>query len=141
MVISWRGGDAERYKSQTRDETFVSEASFLGPPESYARMGRAEALVARRFSGAVSAMRLKCRMRVQNYCFFGIWPIVVRALKMACPDLCFSASDFPLPIAGGKRKNYKCQKYKILQVRGGNNCRYEEVAKSTSSYLLFYRAS
>ena len=31
-------------------------------------MGRAEALVARRFSGAVSAMRLKCRMRVQNYC-------------------------------------------------------------------------
>ena len=26
VVISWRGGDAERYKSQTRDETFVSEA-------------------------------------------------------------------------------------------------------------------
>ena len=39
-MLSWRGGDAERYKSQTRDETFVSEASFLGPPESYARMGR-----------------------------------------------------------------------------------------------------
>ena len=41
-----------------------------GSPKSYARMGRAEALVARRFSGAVSAMRLKCRMRVQRYCFF-----------------------------------------------------------------------
>ena len=26
MVISWRGGDAKRCKSQTRDETFVSEA-------------------------------------------------------------------------------------------------------------------
>ena len=60
-------------QSLTREETFVSEASFLGPPESYARMGRAEALVARRFSGAVSAMRLKCRMRVQNYCFFLTW--------------------------------------------------------------------
>ena len=45
--------------------------------------------------------------------------------------------DFPLPIAAGNAKNYKCQKYKILKVRGGNNCRYEEVAKSTSSYLLF----
>ena len=28
-----RGGDAERCKSLTRDETFVSEASFLGPPK------------------------------------------------------------------------------------------------------------
>ena len=27
------GGDAERCKSLTRDETFVSEASFLGPPK------------------------------------------------------------------------------------------------------------
>ena len=26
MVISWRGGDAKRCKSLTRDETFVSEA-------------------------------------------------------------------------------------------------------------------
>ena len=33
MVISWRGGDAKRCKSQTRDETFVSDASFLGPPK------------------------------------------------------------------------------------------------------------
>ena len=33
VVISWRGGDAERFKSQTRDETFVSDASFLGPPK------------------------------------------------------------------------------------------------------------
>ena len=28
-----RGGDAKRCKSLTRDETFVSEASFLGPPK------------------------------------------------------------------------------------------------------------
>ena len=28
MVISWRGGEAKRYKSLTRDETFVSEASL-----------------------------------------------------------------------------------------------------------------
>ena len=39
MVLSWRevffprGGEAKRCKSQTRDETFVSEASFLGPPK------------------------------------------------------------------------------------------------------------
>ena len=33
VVISWRGGDAKRFKSQTRDETFVSDASFLGPPK------------------------------------------------------------------------------------------------------------
>ena len=37
-------------------------------PENLGFLGRAEALAARRFSGAVSAMRLKCRMRVQNYC-------------------------------------------------------------------------
>ena len=46
---------------------------FLGAPENLGFLGRAEALVARRFSGAVSAMRLKCRMRVQNYCFFLTW--------------------------------------------------------------------
>ena len=40
----------------------------VGAPENLGFLGRAEALVARRFSGAVSAMRLKCRMRVQNYC-------------------------------------------------------------------------
>ena len=33
VVISWREGDAERCKSLTRDETFVSYASFLGPPK------------------------------------------------------------------------------------------------------------
>ena len=33
MVLSWRGGEAKRYKSQTREETFVSYASFLGPPK------------------------------------------------------------------------------------------------------------
>ena len=38
-MLSWRevffprGGEAKRCKSQTRDETFVSEASFLGPPK------------------------------------------------------------------------------------------------------------
>ena len=33
VVISWREGDAKRCKSLTRDETFVSYASFLGPPK------------------------------------------------------------------------------------------------------------
>ena len=61
---------------------------FLGAPENLGFLGRAEALVARRFSGAVSAMRLKCRMRVQNYCFFLTWQWVVpRLVQSVSPDL------------------------------------------------------
>ena len=75
-------------KYLTREETFVSEAIFLGAPENLGFLGRAEALVARRFSGAVSAMRPKCRMRVQNYCFFLTWQWVV-------PDVVrFVSADF-----------------------------------------------
>ena len=131
VVISWRGGDAERYKSQTRDETFVSEASFLGPPESHARMGERRRCGARksltreetfvtsnppqRFLNASSSwgprksrifgesrglgrplikqsgnqpLRLKCRMRVQNYCFFLTWQwLVPRLVQSVSPDL------------------------------------------------------
>ena len=72
VVISWRGGDAERYKSLTRDETFVSEASFLGPPESYARMGRAEALVARRFIGVPKELRSNGERRSDGALYFGM---------------------------------------------------------------------
>ena len=49
---------------------FVERGFLSWVPENYGFLGRAEALVARRFSGAVSAMRPKCRMRVQNYYFF-----------------------------------------------------------------------
>ena len=72
VVISWRGGDAERYKSLTRDETFVSEASFLEPPESYARMGRAEALVARRFIGVPRELRSNGERRSDGALYFGM---------------------------------------------------------------------
>ena len=52
-----------------RDERAMSvRCVSVEAPENLGFLGRAEALVASRFSGAVSAMRLKCRMRVQNYC-------------------------------------------------------------------------
>ena len=44
VVISWRGGDAERYKSLTRDETFVSEAIFLGAPRELCSNGESRGL-------------------------------------------------------------------------------------------------
>ena len=56
-----------RFRLQ-RYEEFLECANYLqffrkGSPKSYARMGRAEALVARWLSGAVQPLRPKCRMR------------------------------------------------------------------------------
>ena len=85
---------------------WTCDASPLGSPESYARMGRAEALVARRFSGAVSAMRLKCRMRVQNYCFFLTWQWVVRdVVRSVSADLYDAPQALPVPASAPFRRH------------------------------------
>ena len=75
-------------KYLTREETFVSEAIFLGAPENLGFFFFFYALDARRFSGAVSAMRPKCRLRVPIFCFFLTWQWVV-------PDVVrFVSADF-----------------------------------------------
>ena len=62
LLLVYRGSNGAKNFGNVQNLQFFHK----GSPKSYARMGRAEALVARRFSGAVSAMRLKCRMRASS---------------------------------------------------------------------------
>ena len=87
VVISWRevffsgppesyarmgrGGDTERCKSLTRDETFVSEASFLGPPKISDFWGEqrpwSPADLVERYRLCDSSAECECKITAKNW--------------------------------------------------------------------------